>query len=90
MTNYEINLGALITFKSAGCVICGEEDDYRVIEAHHVDPSQKRFTLGSRQALNRDPLQYAAEMANCIPLCPNCHRRVEVGIIDLPDDVLER
>lgn len=86
MTNYEVNLGALISFKSAGCAICGEEDDYRVIEAHHVDPSQKRFTLGSRGALNKHPLLYAAEMANCIPLCPTCHRKVEIGLIQLPEE----
>lgn len=86
MTNYEVNRGALTTFKSQGCAICGEEDDPRIIEAHHVDPSQKRFTLGSLGALNKNPFEYAAEMANCIPLCPNCHRKVEVGIIELPEE----
>lgn len=83
--NAEINLGAYISFKSQGCRICGEEGDYRVIEAHHLDPSRKRFTLGSKGALNRDPLDYAAEIAACVPLCPTCHRKVEVGILQIPE-----
>lgn len=84
MTNVEINLGALASYRAKGCVICGEEDT-DVIELHHVDPAEKDFTL-SGGALRKNILVFAAELAKTVPLCRHCHRRVELGVIDLPEE----
>ncbi len=84
MTNVEINRAALASWKAAGCRICGEED-VDVIEGHHVDPGEKLFTT-SGGALRRPPLVFAAELAKQVPLCRNCHRRVEIGVLELPEE----
>lgn len=84
MTNVEINRAALAAYKARGCLICGEED-VDVIELHHVDPSQKLFTC-SGGALRKNILVFAAELAKQVPLCRNCHRRVELGVIQLPEE----
>jgi hypothetical protein len=85
LPNAAINRNALRDFRSRGCLLC-EERDHRVIESHHIDPSEKRFTVGSNGALNRDPFEYAAEIAKCAPLCPTCHRKVDLGIVKLPEE----
>lgn len=84
-TNHAVtNRAALAAWKAAGCRICGEEDT-DVIEAHHVDPSEKLFTI-SGGARNRSPFVFAAELSKCVPLCCNCHRRVELGVVALPEE----
>lgn len=84
MTKWSINRGALTSWKAQGCTLCGESDP-DVIEAHHVRPEEKVFTL-SGGARRRSPLVFAAELAKCVPLCRNCHRRVELGVLSLPEE----
>lgn len=84
MTNAELNRLTLAAWKAQGCRICGEED-VDVIEAHHIHPEEKAFTIAGG-ARNRSPLVFAAELAKCVPLCCNCHRRVELGVIDVPEE----
>lgn len=84
MTNVEINRAALTSYKAKGCQICGEED-VDVIELHHVHPEDKLFTT-SGGALRRNILVFAAELAKQVPLCRHCHRRVELGVLELPEE----
>lgn len=58
------------------CVVCGESDT-RVIDFHHLDPSTKLFTLGSKVRGSRALVE--AEAAKCACLCANCHRRFHAG-----------
>jgi hypothetical protein len=57
-------------WKAQGCIKCGDKRHY-VIDAHHLDPTQKEFSIGtSMRGINITKL----ELEKCIPLCYNCHR----------------
>ena len=53
------------------CADCGI-DDLRVIDFHHIDPTQKLAPVA--YLATRRPHILEAEMDKCIPLCANCHR----------------
>jgi hypothetical protein len=57
-------------WKSKGCAKCGDTRPY-VIDAHHIDPTQKQFSIGTTMR-GINPTQQ--ELEKCIPLCSNCHR----------------
>lgn len=57
-------------WKSQGCSKCGEKR-YWVIDAHHLDPNEKDFMIGTTK---RGIKATKAELEKCIPLCSNCHR----------------
>ena len=57
-------------WKLQGCIKCGDKRHY-VIDAHHLDPTQKEFSIGtSMRGINITK----SELEKCIPLCSNCHR----------------
>ena len=57
-------------WKSQGCFKC-EDQRFYIIDAHHTDPSQKEFSIGtSIRGVNVTK----SELEKCIPLCSNCHR----------------
>jgi hypothetical protein len=60
----------IIEWKNQGCIKCGDKRHY-IIDAHHLDPSNKNFTLGLR---NFGVERNKKELEKCIPLCSNCHR----------------
>lgn len=84
------------------CVDCGE-DDIRVLEFDHIDPSQKEFTISRGVADGRGLKSIKAEVEKCEVRCANCHRirtmenehfrpegRINGGQMgDVPDDVQE-
>jgi len=55
------------------CVDCGESD-YRVLDFHHCQPSEKKFTISLRKN-NKNMKRMLEEIAKCVVLCSNCHRR---------------
>ncbi|MFZ2522808.1 MAG: hypothetical protein WAW92_00285 [Minisyncoccia bacterium] len=58
---------------SRGCKVCGN-NDYRVLEFHHLDKSKKDFSISFAQA-NRFGLEkMQQEIKKCDILCANCHR----------------
>lgn len=56
------------------CELCGE-DFPDCLDFHHRDPSQKIDTI-SRVARYRPKPELLAEVAKCILLCSNCHRKL--------------
>jgi hypothetical protein len=54
---------------------------------HHVDPTQKAFSL-ARQGVTRSLESARAEAAKCVLLCSNCHAEVEAGQRYLPTALL--
>ena len=58
----------------AGCAHCGVGDPV-VLLFHHIDPNTKLFDIGAYGQLKPWP-EIEAEMAKCIVLCHNCHRRL--------------
>lgn len=58
--------------KTMACADCGLVD-FRVIEFHHVNPSEKEIKVSLAAYLSEEIL--LAELKKCIPYCVNCHRR---------------
>jgi hypothetical protein len=57
------------------CVSCGESDP-DCLDFHHVDPNEKLRAISAMiDDYSKEAIE--AEMAKCIVLCSNCHRRVE-------------
>jgi hypothetical protein len=53
------------------CTRC-EEDRWWIIDFHHVDPSQKEYTVSSIAGKFSDDI-VLKEIEKCITLCRNCH-----------------
>lgn len=53
------------------CEKCGEERLY-LIQFHHIDPSTKKFCIGSTSA-ERNVESLEEEVKKCVCLCSNCH-----------------
>jgi hypothetical protein len=68
------------------CGICGYNKCVEALEFHHLDPSQKEFTLTASVA-NRQV--FVEELKKCVCLCSNCHREVHSGIAKIPDNMLK-
>ena len=64
------------------CVLCGYDRCMSSLQFHHVDPSQKSFsmTMGSGKSL----AAYRAEAAKCVLVCANCHGEIESGMVESP------
>jgi hypothetical protein len=55
------------------CQRCGN-NDWRVLDFHHLDPSVKEGTLNKAIARNWSKEHILQEITKCEVLCANCHR----------------
>ena len=62
---------AFIDAQRKCCAKCGETRSY-VLDFHHIDPSEKSFTIGTLRKGSEEALQ--KEIDKCVCLCANCHR----------------
>lgn len=69
--------------KDHGCSVCGETE-HITLDFHHVDPSQKSFrvSMGLSRGISTQRLE--VEIAKCVVLCANCHRKFHAGLVTLP------
>lgn len=57
------------------CSTCGYDKNICALDFHHVDPSEKEFTISARKSNSiNDSLK--KELDKCIVLCANCHREL--------------
>jgi hypothetical protein len=77
----------LIEAAGGRCVLCGYDRHPSALHFHHLDPTQKRYTL-SRAGHTRNFAEALEEAKKCVLLCANCHAEVERGISKIPDDLL--
>lgn len=63
------------------CLLCPENDPV-CIDFHHLDPRYKRRALVDSLRSSFKALK--AEMAKCVCLCANCHRKFHAGRVTLP------
>lgn len=66
------------------CTFCGESD-YVALDFHHLDPDQKEFNIARMRGYSFRRMQ--AEVAKCVCLCANCHRKLHAGRFVLPAGV---
>lgn len=62
------------------CSVCGYNKCNAALELHHLDPSQKDFTLSDN--VYRAWENVKIELQKTTLLCANCHREVHAGLID--------
>lgn len=63
-----------ITKYKTPCCECGE-DHPAVLDFHHVDPSQKSFSINEGIKNKVSCAKMLTEIEKCIVLCSNCHRK---------------
>lgn len=68
--------------KMGNCVVCGESEPC-CLDFHHIDSEHKEFTIGS--ANNKTEKKILQEIAKCVVVCSNCHRKIHNGLIDIFD-----
>jgi hypothetical protein len=59
--------------KAGACIRCGIAD-YRVLDFHHRDPSQKKIGLNLAWKQHVGKQVILDEIAKCDLICANCHR----------------
>ena len=72
----------LVDEAGGACQICGYDRCIAALEFHHVDPSEKCFSL-SHRGVARSLTKARAEARKCVLLCASCHVEVEVGAATL-------
>jgi hypothetical protein len=60
--------------KTLKCNRC-PETDWRVLDFHHTDPSQKDWEVANMVRSRWSQKRILAEIAKCEVLCSNCHRK---------------
>lgn len=72
----------LVDISGGKCCICGYNKCLQALEFHHIDPSQKDFTIS--QNTNMGFEKAIQEIKKCILVCANCHREIHAGLIVPP------
>jgi transposase-like protein len=73
----------LVAEAGGACQLCGYDRAPQALHFHHVDPTQKSFSLALR-GVARSLDRCRAEARKCVLLCANCHAEVEAGVARLP------
>lgn len=60
------------------------------MDLHHLNPDEKCFNLGSTRMYAVSREEFDAEIQKVVTICPNCHRRHHVGLLEIPGDASER
>lgn len=75
--------------RSMACSSCPETDS-ACLDFHHVDPSTKKFSVCRAMHQGRSEKIILAEIAKCIVLCANCHRKHHASEVHLGDRLIGR
>jgi hypothetical protein len=70
-----------IEYKGGSCIVCGYNKCERAMDFHHLDPSQKDFSISHKNHISMEKTKI--ELDKCVLLCCRCHMEVHDGIIDL-------
>lgn len=62
-----------VQYKGGKCQDCGYDECEEAMEFHHLDPSQKSFSISGKYNLSWEKLK--EELDKCILLCSNCHKK---------------
>ena len=77
----------LVAEAGGACVLCGYDEAPAALHFHHLDPSEKAFTLAAH-GVSRSLERARAEAAKCVLLWANCQAAVESGVRELPSCTL--
>lgn len=68
------------------CLRCGYNKCMQALEFHHLDPSQKEFTISNDHFRLQEAIN---ESKKCILLCSNCHKEFHAGMWEIKE-ILEK
>ena len=74
-------------FKANGCLLCKEKEKCCLC-AHHLDPSEKEFNIGTAGRVLAFE-RFVKELAKCVCLCHNCHTKVHAGKLQITEHIIE-
>lgn len=63
-----------VEYLGGKCSVCGYKTCVDALEFHHVNPSEKEFTISKRPCRALEKLK--KELDKCILLCSNCHKEL--------------
>lgn len=69
------------------CIICGESEPC-CIDFHHINPSDKNFTIGKKIGSSKEKL--LEEISKCVCVCSNCHRKIHFGLINVENYIINK
>lgn len=64
------------------CIRCGYDKCLKALEFHHIDPSQKEFTISNANFRLKEASE---EIKKCILICANCHRELHDNLWNIED-----
>ena len=64
-----------VEYKGGKCEKCGYDKCIDALEFHHLEPSEKDFSL-SEKGYTRSREKVKKELDKCILVCANCHREL--------------
>lgn len=68
------------------CERCGYDTYLGALDFHHINPSEKDFTIGNRDYKLKECIE---ETKKCILICSNCHREIHAGLWNI-NEVLDK
>lgn len=69
------------------CAICKYSKCMDALEFHHINPSEKEFSLGGARGSILSWAKILNEAKKCILLCANCHREFHAGLVNIPSEI---
>lgn len=75
----------IVADRKRACSHCGE-GELRIIEFHHIDRATKRGDVADMLREGWDDDAVRDELARCVCLCLNCHRKLHLGLWSLADE----
>lgn len=81
------NMRHVQDFKSQGCLVCRNEFEPCALEAHHVDPTTKKFSVSAVACSTRSEEAVLQELALCVCVCCNCHRKIHAKAIQVASSI---
>ena len=64
------------------CIKCGYDRCIKALEFHHIDPSQKDFTISNANFRLQEAIN---ESKKCILICSNCHKELHDEMWSIED-----
>lgn len=68
------------------CLIC-QESEPACIDFHHLDPKTKFSGVKLMASSGYSKHRILEEVAKCVCLCSNCHRKLHAGKLALPEGI---
>ena len=69
-----------VEYKGGKCVICNYTTYNGSLHFHHIDPTQKDFSISQFKSYKFGKI-VTDELDKCVLLCANCHGEVEAGLV---------